>query len=102
MPSLPNSPVNAGEKGVDEMVELAPATQAKVGPKPIEVMAIMNGYWAPHRKNGGDIFTVPSFKHLSHWMKCTDPVMQKKHEANMKANARAANAAAMDSEDAEE
>lgn len=90
MPPLPGTPPVVGD-GQDEMVELAPATAAKVGPKPIEVVAIANGYFAPHRKVTGDEFTVPSFKQLGYWMRCKDPVVQKKHEANVLKNNRAVN-----------
>lgn len=56
----------------------------KMSEKPIEVIALRAGYYAPNRIPGGAKFTIASFKHLGSWMKCVDPQMQKLHVENMK------------------
>lgn len=95
MPSLPNASapaeVNPDVSEHDEMIVPPTPPPPKAMPKPIEVMAIRPGFYAPHRKNPGDIFTVPSFKKLGSWMKCTDPKIEREHQANQTKLRRAAN-----------
>lgn len=53
-------------------------------PVSIEVIAMGPGFFKQGRKKEGDRFTVDSFDKLGSWMKCVDPVMQKKHEAEQR------------------
>ncbi len=71
MPPLPS----ASEKS-----EVAPAQ----APKAIEVIALRAGFFQRSRKAEGDKFSVSNFDQLGSWMKCVDPVLQKKHVANLK------------------
>ncbi len=63
-----------------------------MAPKSIEVVATAKGFYKQARKVEGDKFSVAKFEQLGSWMKCVDPVMQKKHienQAAIKAKIRA-------------
>lgn len=44
----------------------------------IEVVATRKGFYGQMRKREGDVFTVPKFESLGEWMRCKDPVLEKK------------------------
>ena len=46
--------------------------------KGIEVVATRAGFYNQHRKEKDDKFIVSKFKKLGEWMKCVDPVIEKK------------------------
>lgn len=77
MPPLPkSSEVDSGDA--------AEFAQEVVTPKPkasaIEVVATRPGFYKQMRKVEGDKFTyVGDFESMGSWMKCVDPVLQKKH-----------------------
>ncbi len=73
MPPLPPPPDHSGGE------QDAPAPKRKG----IEVKALRLGVYKQHRKKAGDKFTIGSFEKLGSWMECTDPVMEKKHQAAM-------------------
>jgi len=73
-----------GAPGVGDVL---PDSMKKVESKPltlgIEVQAILPGYIHCSRKVVGDKFTVASMSLVGKWMKCLDPVMEKKHKELM-------------------
>ncbi len=88
MPAPPSAPAEGDGESEAQMPKppIAPPSRSK----PIEVVAIANGFCDQHRKKEGDKFTVPSMKHLGSWMKCIDPKLQREHEAAMLAKKKKA------------
>lgn len=54
------------------------------GSGPIEVVALRPGFYKHSRRETGDVFTVPRMEKVGTWMKCTDSVLEKKHQEMMK------------------
>lgn len=46
----------------------------------IKVIATRAGFFNQHRKAEGDKFSVPTMEKLGDWMKCVDPVLEKKRK----------------------
>ncbi len=92
MPQLPASSEQSEGEEQDAAVE-SPSTKTV---KEIKVVAVRAGFFAPHRKNEGDEFTVPSFKQLGSWMKCLDPKIEREHQAALKAKRAKVNKAAVE------
>ena len=63
-----------------------PSTTKKVVPvnKGIEVLTLRSGFYKQCRYELGDTFFVPEMRLVGTWMKCTDPVAEKKHQELMK------------------
>ena len=47
----------------------------------IKVVAIQEGFYQQNRLSPGDEFEIKDMSRLGFWMRCLDPVIQKKHEA---------------------
>ncbi len=80
-----------------EAAEEPAAPVAPPAPKPVEVVALRPGVWKRCRKATGQKFTIPSVGDAGEWMKCSDPKMEKQHQANIaerKAKIKAAQLAA--------
>lgn len=75
MPSLP---------AASEKSEVASAPE-KSSAKPVEVIALRPGFIKQRRRAEGDRFTVGSMKEVANWMRCVDPLLEKKHQEAMKA-----------------
>ncbi len=80
MPPLPPSKPAMEQSDPDAIDGLK--TIAGAPKKGIEVRALRKGFIHQDRKEEGDVFIVEPSQ-LSEWMECTDPVHQKKHEAEM-------------------
>lgn len=81
MPSLPKpseAQVSEESAKVEQKEPVAPKA------KSIEVVALRPGFFKQMRKSEGDKFVVEKFEQLGSWMKCLDPVMEKKHQEAMK------------------
>lgn len=80
MPSLPSQ---ASEESGAEQAE-QPQAAPKVS-RGIDVVALRSGFYEQRRIIEGEKFTVKKAEQLGSWMRCIDPVMQKKHQENLKA-----------------
>lgn len=92
MPKLP-TPSEQSEGEEQDVADENPSTKTL---KDIKVVALRAGFFAPHRKNENDEFTVPSFKQLGSWMKCLDPKIEREHQAALKAKRTKVNKAAVE------
>jgi hypothetical protein len=69
----------------------APLSNVKVEPKVqvqaggVQVQAMQKGVFKNSRKAVGEIFMVPSMKHVGSWMKCVDPKVEAQHQELLKA-----------------
>lgn len=95
IPQMPPPPVEQAG-GDDETVAAEQSTtfppeQTKIETKdpvknlltrkgPIEVIALTDGFVAPHRIKKGTTFKVSGPEKLGSWMKCVDKTIQKEHE----------------------
>lgn len=80
MPPLPGAEQSAPD------ASQAPAQPAKK--KMVDVIAMRAGFYRQKRISVGMEFQVREDE-LGTWMKCVDPVLQKKHEVNMRAKKEA-------------
>ncbi len=78
MPPLPNA--NSAEKPAESSKEVVR--------KPIDVIALRDGFFKQIRRKENDKFQVPSMDKVGKWMKCLDPALEKKHQEMMKAKSR--------------
>lgn len=84
MPALPNTaPKSSDSEFVIKKDEDVPAPAPKK--KGIEVVALRAGFYKQSRKVEGDKFEVPDMSRVGSWMQCLDPVLEKQHQASMKA-----------------
>jgi hypothetical protein len=95
MPAPSQPPAPAAEKVEAPVVNEAPKSEdpvikeegqgsnviLKPMPVGIEVVAIRPGFFKNRRMNVGEIFTVKSMEKVGAWMKCTDPELEKQHQA---------------------
>ena len=61
---------------------------SKIALKPmgagIEVVAIRPGFFKNRRMVAGDVFNVAAMEKVGDWMKCTNPELEKEHQAMMR------------------
>lgn len=91
MPPLPLAPEQSGADVYDEDKEIKPIANRGL----IEVVALRDGFYKNQRIKEGHRFQVTDEKHLGTWMKCIDPVVQKKHAERIKGKADAINKASI-------
>lgn len=85
MPPLPSeAPTGASVKATEELdppEHQQPVPLPEQVVKKITVIALRPGFYMNHRRIEGDRFDVANFEDLGSWMKCVEPLMEKKHRA---------------------
>jgi len=89
MPPLPKPP--GAESGPAQKPSLLKAAKAI---KDVRVIALGVGFYKQLRKKAGDAFVVDTLADVGSWMKCEDPVLEKKHQELMRERKRVARAQA--------
>lgn len=87
MPSMPVKPSEQSEVPAKALKIEPKSNEIVVSPKStrsIQVVATEKGFYKQMRKAPGDEFAVEKFEQLGSWMKCVDPVMEKKRLDLMK------------------
>ncbi len=82
MPPLPAaSEPDLGQQEEEIPAEMQPLPPIKKGS--VEVVALRPGVYKRDRKAKDDKFRLDSFEQLGSWMRCVDPVVEKKHQETM-------------------
>lgn len=95
---MPAPPSVSTEEDVEIQMPVPPVVP-RSHPKPIEVVALREGFVRSERKKEGDVFTVASMQKLGSWMRCKDPKIQREHEAILLARKLKANKSSVEVED---
>ena len=74
--SSPVGDADASLAGKEDEEEKAPISLTSK--KKIDVVALRKGFYNQHRLAEGDEFQVKKFEDLGEWMRCKDPVLEKK------------------------
>lgn len=73
------------KKDMPQMPQPSEQSEGKpIVPRRIDVVAIKLGFFEGGRRAVGSKFSVPSMEKLGSWMKCVDPVLEKRHQEMMK------------------